>query len=108
MPSVLLCQYSRQLLPADRRHQLRTVSLHEMRVAAVRIGAEDDAVGRWSNREIGHVDRHGLRQVDFLLDLRIAAFRNEAAEQPARETLVILDANAAIADPQLVLGEVRL
>src|SRR3954454_9727803 len=93
------------LFPAHRRCELRAEALHQMRVAAVMVLEEADAIGGRLGGEIGHVDWNGLGQVDFLLDLRVMAFGHGAVEQPAGEPLVILEADATVADPQFVLRE---
>src|SRR5437763_2718090 len=93
---------------AYRRHQLGAEPLHQVRVAAVMIGHELDSVGGRLRRQVGHIDRNRFGQVDLFLDFRVLTLGHVTAVQPGREALVILDADAAVADPQLVLGEMLL
>src|SRR4051794_30256686 len=93
------------LFSAHRRCELRSEALHQMRVAAVMVLEEADSIGGGLGGQIGHVDWNRPRQIDFLLDLRVMTFGDRAVEQPACEPLVILQADASVADPQFVLSE---
>src|SRR5438270_7734361 len=90
---------------AHRRRQLGPVALHKMSVAAIGIRHELDAAGRGLRSQIGHVDWHGSGQVDLFLNFGVLALWGWAFEKEAREALVILDPDAAVADPQLILRE---
>src|SRR5690349_19761787 len=91
-----------RLLTADRRHKLRTVTLHQVRVATVVILQKLDAVSSRLNGEIGHVDRDRNRKIDLFFDFRIVALRDPAIEQEAGDALIIFKTHAAVAEPQLI------